>query len=123
MNESKSTSNDLQSDEFEERLRRSLRRVEAPKGFGARILERAGVPEKPLPLKPRFRRGARWGWIGAVAVILVLVVLVGNQVRVWRERVSIAQIQAQFDMALRLTSHALEQTRTELERAGVRFDE
>jgi flagellar basal body rod protein FlgB len=50
-------------------------------------------------------------------------VLVGNQVRVRRERVSIAQIQAQFDMALRLTSHALEQTRTELERAGVRFDE
>jgi flagellar basal body rod protein FlgB len=119
----KSTSKDFQSDEFEEQLRRSLRRVEAPKGFAARILERAGVSEKPLLLKPRFRRGPRWGWIGALATILVLVALVGNQVRVRRERAGVAQIQAQFDTAMRVTSHALEETRVELERAGVRFDE
>jgi hypothetical protein len=123
MNDPESTSKNLQADQFEEQVMRSLRRIEAPKGFAARVLQRAAASEKPLPLRPRFRRGLRWGWIGAVVAILVLVALVANQVRVSRERARVAQIQAQFDTAMRVTDGALAQTRAELERMGLKFGE
>jgi len=123
MNDPEGTSKGLQADEFEEQVMRSLRRVEAPKGFAARVLQRAAASEKPLSQRLRFRRGLRWGWIGAVAAILVLVALGANQVRVWRERARVAQIQAQFDTAMRVTDGALTQTRAELERMGLKFGE
>jgi hypothetical protein len=123
MNDPTSTNTGLQADEFEERLRRSLRRVEAPNNFAVRALERAVASEKPLRLRSRFRREAHRGWIGAVAAILVLVVLVANQVRLRREQARIAQVQAQFDTAIRLTNHELEQTRVELERVGLKLGE
>jgi len=126
MSDLKSTNEGMQADEFEEQVRRSLRHVEAPKDFAVRVLERAAAAGKPLPLRPRLRHKPhrRWRkWIGVVAAIVVLVVLLANQARIRRERARVAQIQAQFDTAMRVTSGALEQTRMELERAGVNFGE
>lgn len=122
MNDPRSVSKDLQANEFEEQVRRSLRRLEAPKGFAARVLERAAVSEKCLSRRRRFRLGLVRGWIG-VAAVLVLVALAANQVRVRRERARVAEIQAQFDTAMRVTNGALTQTRVELERMGLNFGE
>jgi len=122
MNDPRSISRGSQADDFEEQLKRSLTRVEAPEGFAARVLERA-ASERAVSLQPRFCRGFRLGWICAVAAILVLVALVANQVRVRRERARVAEIQAQFDAAMRATSGALRQTRVQLQRVGVNFGE
>lgn len=122
MNDPRNMRKVLQANEFEEQVRRSLRRLEAPEGFAARVLERAAASENCLVQRRRFRFGPRWGWIGAAAVLL-LVALAANQVRVRRERVRVAEIQAQFDTAMRATNGALAQTRVELERMGLNFGE
>lgn len=123
MNDPRGTSKDLREDEFEEWLRRSLRSVEAPTDFAARVLQRAAAADNPSRLRPRFRHAPYRRWIGAVAAMLLLAAVLANQVRVQRERARVAHIRAQFDTAMRVTDGALEQTRMELMRAGVNLGE
>lgn len=121
MNDSEMKGETPQADEFEQLVRRALGRVDVPEGFAARVLERAVASEVPLPWRPRFMRATLRAWVGAIAAIVVLAALVANQIRVRRERV--AEIQAQFNTAMRATDNALEQTRAELERVGLKLGE
>lgn len=123
MNDPRGTSKGLQEDGFEEWLRRSLKRVDAPEDFAARVLERAAASDNISRLRPRFRHARHRRWIGAVAATLLLAAVLANQVRVRRERARVAHIRAQFDTAMRVTDGALEQTKLELIRAGVNFGE
>jgi len=55
----------------------------------------------------------------AIAAVLVLGCFVAERVHVERQKAELAQ--QQFETAMRVTDHALDQTRVQLERAGLRF--
>jgi hypothetical protein len=123
MNDSRIEDKSREPDEFEQQLKRSLRRIDAPRAFVTRVLERAAVSEKPLPARRRVPRLPFQASVGAAALILALSALVTYQVHVRGKRAQVAQIQAQFDTAMRITDHALAQTRAELERTGLTLGE
>ena len=114
-------------DEFEEQLTRALRRVEAPRGFVERVCA-AGEAERPAPrarlrlTERRVSHGAS-AWMGwALAAGVLLFGLGGEGVHLKREAARRAAVQAQFETAMQVTGKALETTRRQVNRAGVRLD-
>ena len=111
--------------EFEEQLARQLRRVDAPEGFALRVLDRVSDDAvRKMSLRARVFTMPAWSfkprvWVGgAIAAALVLVCFAAQQVHVRQQQ---AQAKQQFDTAMRVTDHALDQTRAHLERAGFKL--
>ena len=109
-------------DEFEQGLMQAMRRVDAPEGFAARVMEQAATPAKVITMRPRFAGMRVRAWVGgAIAALLVVGVVGGEELRVRHEREQAALATKQFEAALRVTDHALDQTRAQLERAGLKL--
>jgi mannose/fructose/N-acetylgalactosamine-specific phosphotransferase system component IIB len=117
--------------EFDEVLASALKRVDAPEGFAARLMERAASDERVSAAthgKTRilaFPRRQVWA-TGAIAAALIVGALTVGQVHERREqtaRVEAQRMQAQkdFETASRIEDAALEHTREQLARAGVRL--
>jgi hypothetical protein len=112
-----------EQDKFEQQLRQAMRPVDAPEGFAARIMALAAdsfqPPARIIPMRPRLAGQRLQMWVtGAIAAALLVGVFSVEQVHERRER---EQAQQQFDAAMRITDRALNQTRTKLERAGIRL--
>ena len=123
--------------EFDEVLASALKRVDAPVGFAARVMERAGTETRVResgPGAPRVVAGTRilafprrpvWA-TGAIAAGLIVGALTIGQVHERREQA--AQVEAQrmqadkdFETASRIEDATLEHTREQLARAGVQL--
>ena len=105
--------------EVEEYLTKALRPVDPPASLTERILAQAEstrlVPAKVVTMPVRTRVWAS----SAIAAALVAGFLIGGQIHVRRERQKVEVAQRQFDAALKITSDTLEQTRRELQQAGI----
>ena len=126
--ERKSELGESKMDEFEEQLVRQLRRVDAPEGFALRVLDRVSEDAaRKTPLRARVLTMPAWSfkprvWVGgAIAAALVLGCFAAEQVRVRQQQERAELAQQQFDTAMRVTDHALDQTRAHLERAGFKL--
>ena len=119
--------NEHQQNDFEQHLSKAMRRVNAPRDFANSVMAatEAGA-ERRLP---RREWKPRWAWLmpnanawfgTAVAAMLLLIVFTGVQVHVRHERRERAE--QQFETATRITDQTLEQTREQLQRAGVPLD-
>ena len=122
MNETEFENYGGEPDEFERQLKNVLRRTDPPAGFAGRVMQRAVPLEKRWIAGWRlsFRHQAR-AWAFATVTLLMVGGLFANQVRLRRERERVARIQAQFETAMRVTNDALNDTRADLEDAGVNF--
>jgi hypothetical protein len=112
-------------DEFEQELGRRMRRVDPPEGFMERLLERA---EAEAPSRAKVltmpRRTVFRAWVGgAIAATLVTGIFVGEQAHERSQERKQAAAQQQFEMAMRATDHALDQTRANLQKAGLTLSE
>ena len=106
--------------DFERQLTQALRHVDAPEGFAARVMEHAATAEESLPVPPRFLPPRIRAWVGGtIAAMLVLGLLAAEQVHLRHEREQVALARQQFETAMRVTDHALDQTRVQLEHAGL----
>ncbi len=112
----------MELQETEEDLRRGLRHVPAPEGFADRVMERVARREaaRKLPVKRAafaglHRNAGVWTSIAAALVLAVG----GNLMHVRHERQErqAAQVQAQMDLAMELTGHALDQVQGELDKS------
>jgi hypothetical protein len=105
--------------ELEEYLTRALRHVDAPPDFAESILARTEkVERKPaeiLRMRPRVRIWAG----GVIAASLVAGLLIAGQVHQRRERQRVETAERQFQTALQITNETLEQTRQQLQQAGI----
>ena len=111
--------NEFEQDEFERELTRALQRVDAPEGLAVRIMERAAGPAaaKVVPIRRWAVVQQRW-FGGTLAAALALGGFAGEQMH-RRHQQELAD--QQFDTAVRITGHALDQTRAQLLRAGVQL--
>jgi hypothetical protein len=112
--------------EFELQLARAMRRVDAPEGFAERIMERSASPaEKVVAMRPRRGLVRMQAWMGgAIAAVLALGMFGAEQLHQRRERAEeAAKADQQFAVAMQVTDHALETTREQLQRAGLKFGE
>jgi hypothetical protein len=108
--------------DFEKKLAKAMRRVDAPPNVAKFLAAAAEVhAERELP---RAERKHRWAFFlpvppaGALAALLVLGVFAGEQVHERRQQ---AKAEQQFETAMRVTDHALDQTRAQLQRAGLKL--
>jgi hypothetical protein len=129
-------------DEFELALTKALRRVDAPEGFAEKVMGRAvgsgvaasaqvrrsgpGAPDSGLSgvvVMPKRHGSMRMrAWVGgAIAAVLALGMFGAEQLHQRRERAAAAN--EEFEAAVRVTDHALAQTREQLHRAGLNFGE
>ena len=124
MSELMTGQNGQEPDEFELKLMQAMRRVDAPEGFAASLMERAAAPAaaaKVIVMSPRISILSARTWVGgAIAAMLMAGVFVAEQIYVRHEREQ-AAVQQQFDEGLRITDRALDQTREKLEKAGLRL--
>jgi hypothetical protein len=117
---------EMEQEEFDEVLAKALRRVEAPEGFAAKVMEMASVapesvtaPKGKLLMMPRVQ-----AWMGgAIAAALVMGALIGARVHVVRQQEQAALTERQFEAAMRVTNRALDQTQMQLQRAGLKLGE
>lgn len=113
---------DLKQAEFELQLTEALRHVEVPVGFAARVMDRAAAPavaQKVVAMQPRLHAQM---WIsGAIAAMLAVGAFVGEAVHVRHQREQAALATQQFEAAVRVTDQALDKTRAQLERAGLKL--
>jgi hypothetical protein len=121
--------NQPERDAFEMELKQALRHVDAPHGFAQRIIERAQLAE-PAPATlarakvvamPRPRVWTNLWAGGAIAASLLAGALVTDQVHVRHQRQQEELAQRQFEAAIRITDETLEQTRQQLQQAGVQL--
>lgn len=109
--------------ELEQYLRQALQRVDPPDGFRERTLARTqqSVPvrAKVFAMAPRRRLWAS----GAVAAAVLGGILVAEQIHVHHQRERTELARQQFEAAMRITDHALEHARQQLQHAGVRSGE
>jgi hypothetical protein len=105
--------------EFDVRLRTAMQRVEAPDTLLRSVMAAVQSEQKPtwrerfqLFVMPRTRAWAT----GAMAALLALVALGGEQWQQHRERELATQ---QFEAASRITDKAMEHTRQQLQSAGI----
>jgi hypothetical protein len=108
-------------------LTQALRPVDPPPGFAAKIMELvAKSPAQPteqparlFTLRPRWQNPTLRLWTtGALAAALVACLFTGEQLH-RRHQQQLAD--QQFLTAVRITDHALDQTRAQLLRAGIKF--
>jgi hypothetical protein len=105
--------------ELEQYLTKALRPVDPPAGLTERILARAESTGQGKAKVVRIGTRTRV-WAGsAIAAALVAGFLIGGQIHARRERQKVELAQRQFDAALKITSDTLEQTRKELQQAGI----
>lgn len=110
----------MEMDEFESGLERVLKRVEAPRGFAERVCA-LGARER-LPAGMVLAWPARYVRLGgALAAGLMLSVAAGEGWQVHQAAQRRMAAEAQFDTAMRVTGRALEKTKVQLSRSGVRF--
>ena len=117
-------------DELELQLVRAFKRVDAPEGFAARVMQRAasvpqvsearlGAPDvvaKVVTMRPRV-------WVGgAIAAMLMVGAFAGEQVHARHQREQAAVATRQFEAASRIEDKVLQQMRDRLAKAGVRLD-
>ena len=116
--------------EFDEVLASALKRVDAPEGFVARMVELAGTDARVAAGHGKtrilaFPRRPVWA-TGAIAAGLIVGALTVGQVHERREqaaRVEAQRMQAEkdFETASRIEDATLEHTREQLARAGVQL--
>jgi hypothetical protein len=107
-------------EELERYLSQAMQRVDAPEGFADRVMARAKA-EAPARAKVLMMPVRSRVWVGsAIAAMLMAGVFVGDQARERRQRERAEQAQRQFEAGIRITDAALEHTREQLMRAGVR---
>jgi type VI protein secretion system component VasK len=113
--------------DFEKQLAKAMRRVDAPPNVAKFLALATEVhAERELPRRERKHRWAFFlpmppSWAaGALAAVLVLGVFAGEQVHERRQQ---ARAEQQFETAMRVTDHALDQTRAQLERVGLNLGE
>ena len=116
---------DLKLAEFELQLARAMRRVDAPEGFAARVMDRAASPveveQKVLVIRPRSGLWRLQAWMGgALAAVLALGMYGAEALHQRREQ---AKADQQFAVAMQATNHAIAQTREQLQRAGLKLGE
>ena len=121
---------EMEQNEFERALTRAMARVNPPETLAKFLMKAAEVEaESRLPRRERKNKWAwfvpqrtAYGWMGgALAAVLVVGVFGVEQVHVRHEREQAAQATQQFETAMRVTDHALDQTRAQLQRAGIRL--
>jgi hypothetical protein len=118
--DAKFEANEFEAREFEARLTHAMQRVDAPEGFAARIMDRAAKPAAARPGKVIAFRSRVQRYAGlALAAMLALGVFGIDQIHQRHEREIATQ---QFETASRITDQALEHTRQELAKAGVKLD-
>ena len=108
---------------LESDLRHSLQHVPAPDGFTARVMAR--IAERELLARQPVQRSTFGGmrqygaWWAGIAAALILTVGGGDalHVRHQRHEREAAAVQAQMDMAMQLTSHALNEVQTGIDRS------
>jgi len=113
---------EMDRDEFDEVLGKALRRVDAPEGFAARVMEQAAVrPRAKVLVFPRLPVWAT----GAVAAALIVGALSVGEVHERRARVEARRVEAEreFETASQITDKTLEHAREQLARAGVKLGE
>lgn len=108
-------------DGFELQLTEALRRVEAPEGFAARVMDRAAALAVAKKVVVMQRRHVPMWISGAIAAMLAVGAFVGETVRVRHQREQAALATQQFEAAVRVTDQALDKTRAQLERAGLKL--
>jgi predicted phage tail protein len=131
---------DERMDEFEQSLARALKRVEVRADTAAKFLAIAAEAKQQhretgrMWVTPRIDGKKTGGkllflprpvfrtWVGgALAAALAVGVFVGEQARERAQARKQALAEQQFEAAMRVTDHALDQTRASLERAGLRL--
>ena len=116
---------DLKLAEFELELARAMRRVDAPEGFAARVMERAASPvdveQKVLVIRPRSGLWRLQAWMGGAIAAVLAIGMYGAEVL--HQRREQAKADQQFAVAVQATDHALAQTRGQLQRAGLNLGE
>ena len=125
--------------EFEKQVMEALRRVDAPAGFAERVMERsaevvashvsearheapgvlAGRRAKVVEMRRRLHAQVWFG--GAIAAMLAVGAFVGETVHVRHQREQAALATQQFEAAVRVTDQAIEQTRMQLQKAGLKL--
>ena len=105
--------------ELEQYLTQALRPVDPPTSLTDRILARVGSPRQGKANVLKMAAHTRVWASGAIAAAIVAGFLVGGQIHARRERQKFELAQRQFDAALKITSDTLEQTRQELQQAGI----
>ena len=119
---------EMEQNEFERALTRAMARVNPPETLTKFLMKAAEVEaESRLPRKERKHRWAwfvprqSFGWMsGALAAVMLVGVFGVEQVHVRHERER-AEATQQFETAMRVTDHALDQTRAQLQRAGIKL--
>jgi hypothetical protein len=118
-------------DKFEQQLTQAMRRVDAPQGLAARIMDQAAGPaenpaekqaerkSKVIVMRPRFS-SMRLAWSGgAIAAMLMLGIFAGEEVHVRHQR---EQADQQFALSMQIEEQAMAHTRQQLEKAGIPLD-
>jgi len=112
---------DLKLAEFELQLARAMRRVDAPEGFAARVMEKAEQPQAVVVMRPRNGLFRMQAWMGGAAAAVLALGMYGAEVL--HQRREQAKADQQFAVAVQATDHALAQTREQLQRAGLKLGE
>lgn len=113
--------------EIEQELRHCLQHVPAPEGFTGRVMAR--VEDRERARTGRASKGSRMsagtashaGWWVAVAAALALAVGGGDvlHLRHLRQQREAAAVQAQLDLAMQMTNHALNEVGVGLDRSPI----
>ena len=109
-------------DSFERELALAMKRVHVRPEFSEKLLAVA-AEEKRKASRGRvlmFPQARDWRF-AALAAAMAVCVFGGDQVYQRHEREKAELVQRQFDTAMRVTDHALDQTRAQLEKAGLRL--
>jgi len=111
--------------ELERHWIQALRPVSPPDGFAERILARV-QPATPaqanvIGMTARPRHSITWKtWTsGAIAAALLAGLFIAGQIHARQQREEAKRAEQQFDVALRITSETLAQTRQQLQQAGI----
>ena len=113
--------NGQEPDEFELKLMQAMRRVDAPDGFAARVMDKAEQAQRVVVMRPRSGLFRMQAWMGGAAAAVLALGMYGAEVL--HQRREQAKADQQFAVAVQATDHALAQTREQLQRAGLKLGE